>query len=364
MCAQKGNKPMDTVRVCNQRPSYVLARLRKLRVDLGLTQDDLATLGHKQSIPEISRTTVVTAESGKPVGPKTVRLLVEKLNLILDEPLSIADLVGAGESESRSTVINQWRCIGPPEPYTVAPNGLQWRVQKLEHRHVRNRVGRGKFYDLSHLSSKHQYDFQGYLVARHAEVCDRVGAHLNIARNYGVMPDGTTKHCWWVVDEWIEGERLDRRIERGPLPLDELRQLMVDVALGLEALHKADVIRRELSPRFIFLTKSGAILTDFELAKLLDGSPTVATDEWPDDPYRAPEVYGGKSQKNSDLFSWAMIVAHAASGDARLNPGSASRTLDAVGLPAKVRRVAKSCLQPASKRPGSVGAVLKVLRIW
>ena len=66
-----------------------------------------------------------------------------------------------------------------------------------------------------------------------------------------------------------------------------LARVMRQIAEGLKALHAAEIIRRELSPRFVLLRESGiesVVLTDFELGKLFDGSPTVASD-WPSDPY-------------------------------------------------------------------------------
>lgn len=51
----------------------------------------------------------------------------------------------------------------------------------------------------------------------------------------------------------------------------------------------------------------GTVLTDFELAKLLDGSSSVSS-EWPEDTYRAPEVDGGWATVQSDLYSLGQVV--------------------------------------------------------
>jgi len=58
--------------------------------------------------------------------------------------------------------------------------------------------------------------------------------------------------------------------------------LLLDVASGLQALHNSGVVFRELAPtRVLSGAKDGrAVLTDFELAKLMDGSPSVSS-EWP-----------------------------------------------------------------------------------
>ena len=63
---------------------------------------------------------------------------------------------------------------------------------------------------------------------------------------------------------------------------------MREIAGGLSALHRAQIVMRELAPSRVLLAKSDgrAVLTDFELAKLLAGGPTVSPgEEWPEDPY-------------------------------------------------------------------------------
>ena len=79
-------------------------------------------------------------------------------------------------------------------------------------------------------------------------------------------------------------------------------ELMHEIALGLDALHSASVVFRELAPSRVILAADDqrAVLTDFELAKLLDTGPTVST-SWPDDPYRAPEVEDATASERSDL---------------------------------------------------------------
>ena len=55
------------------------------------------------------------------------------------------------------------------------------------------------------------------------------------------------------------------------------------------------------------------VLTDFELAKLLDGNPTVAG-RWPDDEYRAPEIGEEGIDERADLYSWGRILVRAIAG--------------------------------------------------
>jgi serine/threonine protein kinase len=140
------------------------------------------------------------------------------------------------------------------------------------------------------------------------------------------------------------------------------------IAAGLLALHEAKVVRRELSPRFVTLRKKdlSPVLTDFELAKLLDGAPTVSpAGGWPDDPYLAPEVVSrGTVDGRADLYSWGRVFVRCLTG--RLpEPGADADAVRASALPAAVRSVLVACLAlPRSDRPASAADVLKALRKW
>ena len=109
------------------------------------------------------------------------------------------------------------------------------------------------------------------------------------------------------------------------------------------------------------------VLTDFELAKMLTGVPTVAPCEpWPDDPYRAPEIARGEVSFASDLYSWARILIHAACG--YLPPAKEKQDVDAltrVGLPKSVWGIARDCLaETPQDRPQSIAALQQAIRRW
>lgn len=80
---------------------------------------------------------------------------------------------------------------------------------------------------------------------------------------------------WWVIDYWNDGETLETVLQAGALQADAILKILKGIAEGLAVLHSHEIIRRELNPKSILITsESGeAILTEFELAKLLDGSP-------------------------------------------------------------------------------------------
>ena len=71
----------------------------------------------------------------------------------------------------------------------------------------------------------------------------------------------------FLVMEYLEGESLADRLRKGPLPLRELSKVGIEVCEALEAAQRAGIVHRDLKPGNIMLTKSGAKLMDFGLAK-------------------------------------------------------------------------------------------------
>jgi serine/threonine protein kinase len=65
----------------------------------------------------------------------------------------------------------------------------------------------------------------------------------------------------------LEGETLAHRLEKGPLPLAEVLALGVQVADALDVAHRRGIVHRDLKPANVMLTKSGAKLMDFGLAR-------------------------------------------------------------------------------------------------
>jgi len=89
-------------------------------------------------------------------------------------------------------------------------------------------------------------------------------SHANICTVYDVgHQDGVD----YLVMELLEGETLSRRIARGPLPVADVLSIGRQVAAALARAHQSGVVHRDLKPGNVMLTKSGAKLMDFGLAR-------------------------------------------------------------------------------------------------
>ncbi|MGB7129523.1 MAG: protein kinase, partial [Candidatus Sulfotelmatobacter sp.] len=88
--------------------------------------------------------------------------------------------------------------------------------------------------------------------------------HPNVCHLYDIgSHDGTD----YLVMEFLEGETLAERIRKGPIPLNEVLRTGIAVAEALAAAHRQGIVHRDLKPGNIMLTRSGAKLMDFGLAK-------------------------------------------------------------------------------------------------
>ena len=88
--------------------------------------------------------------------------------------------------------------------------------------------------------------------------------HANICTLYDIgTQDGTN----FLVIEYLEGQTLAERLGKGALPLDQVLKIGTEIAQALEKAHQHGIIHRDLKPANIMLTKAGAKLMDFGLAK-------------------------------------------------------------------------------------------------
>jgi serine/threonine protein kinase/Tol biopolymer transport system component len=81
----------------------------------------------------------------------------------------------------------------------------------------------------------------------------------------------------YLVMEFLQGESLADRLRKGPLPPEQVLSIAIEIADALEKAHRAGVVHRDLKPGNVMLTKSGAKLLDFGLAKPLGATVASGT---------------------------------------------------------------------------------------
>ena len=139
--------------------------------------------------------------------------------------------------------------------------------------------------------------------------------------------DGTD----YLVMEYLEGETLAHRLQKGPLPLEQTLQYAIEMSDALDKANRKGITHRDLKPGNIMLTKSGTKLLDFGLAKLKQESAPVDAQmtELPtmSEPltaqgaivgtlqYMAPEQLEGKEvDARTDIFAFGTVVYEMATG--------------------------------------------------
>jgi len=267
--------------------------------------------------------------AGKPVYRTTALPIAEALEISLDL------LLEKNNSTAAVSAVHEYLVADVLTDWQTASNGLRFQICRLRHLEL-DRQARGKRFDLRDLATDEAQRCRTW-IKRHPNVCEAMSGHPNIIRNLTAFHD-PEESFYWVIDEWIEGESLQRQLQTRIFDDVSAKQLMLDVANGLLALHEQGIVRRELSPVSILIRAADgrAILTEFELAKLIDRGPTVSTDEWPVDPYRAGEADSDDVDVRADIFSWGRIVIHAVLGS--LPPlGEEEEALKASGLTRKIR---------------------------
>jgi Tol biopolymer transport system component len=141
-------------------------------------------------------------------------------------------------------------------------------------------------------------------------------SHPNICTIYDVgQQDGID----YLVMECLEGETLQTRLTRGPLAFDDGLRYAIQIAEALDRAHRSGIVHRDLKPGNVMLTKDGAKLLDFGLAKLQ--SSNASTDETAVEsltgermmvgtlPYMAPEQLEGRpADTRSDIFAFGCVL--------------------------------------------------------
>ena len=143
--------------------------------------------------------------------------------------------------------------------------------------------------------------------------------HPNICTLYDVGDS-------YLVMELLEGESLADRLTKGPLPLEQVLRVGTQIADALDKAHRQGIVHRDLKPGNIMLTKSGAKLLDFGLAKadssVVDGSSLTEHRPLTEEgtilgtfQYMAPEqLEGVPADPRTDIFAFGVLLYEMATG--------------------------------------------------
>jgi tetratricopeptide (TPR) repeat protein len=214
------------------------------------------------------------------------------------------------------------------------------------------------------------------------------GRHVCRIHEFFVAPrDGQHAKTAFLTMEFLEGTTLADKLKlNGPLPWTEARSIALDICAGLQVIHEAGLIHRDLKPRNIMLTRRNgvdcAVVMDFGLARAFSSPVTQSTTAisgaggiagTPD--YMAPEQFACEQlTPATDIYALGIVLYEMVTG---VDPFAASSPIGAAvsrgkqlppprssqrNLPPHLDRVIAQCLQykPQDRFP-SAAALAKAL---
>jgi serine/threonine protein kinase len=139
-----------------------------------------------------------------------------------------------------------------------------------------------------------------------------------------VIDADTTSAQPFLVTEYAEGPSLAEYVDsRGPMDPQMLYGLATGLAEALTAIHAAGIVHRDLKPSNVLLTPGGPKVIDFGIAQVLAATAvTRAGMTVGSAGYMAPEQIMGRAGTAADIFSWAVTIAYAASGQSPFGTGT------------------------------------------
>ncbi len=176
----------------------------------------------------------------------------------------------------------------------------------------------------------------------------RVAARLRHPGIVGVIEIGVADGCPFIVMDLVEGESLETRLDREPLPARALARCIRDVALAIQHAHDHGVVHRDVKPQNLLLDRSGGILvTDFGLARdeATRRHLTLSGDTLGTPAYMAPEQAAGRSVgPPADIWALGAVLYRGLAGRPPFVGQSALIVLQNVlaGDLEPLRRVARS----------------------
>ena len=157
--------------------------------------------------------------------------------------------------------------------------------------------------------------------------------HPNICTLHDIGPN-------YLVMELVEGETIAARLKRGPLPLEEAIRYARQIAAALEAAHEKGIIHRDLKPGNIMLTRSGAKVLDFGLARLEGDQPLTGERMVMGTPgYMAPEQREDRpADARTDIYAFGLVLYEMLTGERVAIQRRPIR-------PRKLEQIVKRCLE-------------------
>ncbi len=198
--------------------------------------------------------------------------------------------------------------------------------------------------------------------------------HPNICTLFDVgreRPSSSGPPMDFIVMEFLDGETVAQRLERGPVPVAEALPIAVEIAEALDTAHRQGIVHRDLKPSNVMLTDTGVRLLDFGLAKQHEaGAPGTLTPAPTHTAltmegsilgtlhYMSPEQLDGKpADARSDVFSFGATVYEMVSGRRPFDADSQASVIGAIlkdapaplreiepGIPRRLDRVVRTCL--------------------
>jgi eukaryotic-like serine/threonine-protein kinase len=171
----------------------------------------------------------------------------------------------------------------------------------------------------------------------------------------------------WMATVYVPGPSLTDAVEdSGPLPVKSVLALAAGLAEALQAIHRADLVHRDMKPSNVLLAVDGPRVIDFGISRALERSMMTTTGMVLGSPgFMSPEqAMGEQVGKPSDVFSLGAILAYAATGAGPFGSGPTPALLyrvvreepDLSQVPAELRPLIQQCLakDPAA-RPTTAG---------
>ena len=163
----------------------------------------------------------------------------------------------------------------------------------------------------------------------------------------GIYDVGSVDGTHYLVMPHLEGQTLAVRLERGPLPLDLALKIATELADALDKAHRQGIVHRDLKPANIMLTKTGAKLLDFGLAKLRTAYGPISMSAVTQLATRAPEtargtilgtaqymapeqVEGKDADARSDIWAFGAVLYEMVSGTRPFQGDSPASVIGAI----------------------------------